>query len=445
MTMTDRPVDTAETTKGSLGWGSLSTLGVAFAAAGCFAPWSYGIDLAGWSGMLVAFGIVALFYLCLLLCMAELASTIPSAGAGQAFASRAFSPAIGFVAGAASLIQYVCGTSALGYLVASYLQPMTGIDIRVTIVVLYVVVVAIHTRGIRESTVLTIILSMLALAGVLLFAVATGGSIDPKAAFGNLKGADVNLSTVWPALPFAVTFLLGLEGVAFAAEEARDPTRDIPKGLLVAFTVTTLFGILTLVTGPAGAGLASLHGSDAPMLAALTSPNVHAPAVIVFAVNAAGLCGIGVSFFSSVFGYSRQVAAMAQDHELPSFLAKISRRNVPVYALVVPSAIGMVVALSGKLDQLIVLMVFAGAISYVMMFMSFLSLRLRSPGIRRPYRVRGGVMIAIVGLSLGALIFSACIATDLMWSLYGALMLLVLLGYRLTSSRSVGTRTSVGD
>ncbi|MFP3568052.1 ATP-binding protein [Paraburkholderia sp. SIMBA_030] len=102
--------------------------------------------------------------------------------------------------------------------------------------------------------------------------------------------------------------------------------------------------------------------------AALAAPTVNASRLTIIAVSAAGVCGIGVSFFSSVFGYSRQVAAMANDHELPNFLGRLSQRNVPVFALVVPSTIGMLVALSGKLDQLIVLMVFAGAIPYLTIF-----------------------------------------------------------------------------
>lgn len=433
--MTEELMGASHTKQGSLGWGSLATLGIAFAAAGCFAPWSFGIDEAGWSGMLAAFAIVAAFYLCLLLCLAELASTIPSAGAGQAFASRAFGPAIGFIAGAASLIQYVCGTSALGFLVASYLQALTGIDVRLSIVFLYVVVVFVHTRGVRDATTLTIVLSLLAIVGVMLFAVVTGHSINWSTGFDALRYSGIVPKQVWAALPFAVTFLLGLEGVPFAAEEARDPTRDVPRGLFIALAVTVTLGVLVLVTAPAGAGLPALKGSGAPLMAALASPGVNASRITIIAVNAAGLCGIGVSFFSSIFGYSRQVAAMANDGELPRFLGRLNRKDVPVYALLVPSAIGLVVALSGKLDQLIVLMVFAGAISYLTIFASFVGLRIRAPALERPYRVKGGIAVAFTGLLLGALIFSACILADLTWSLIGAVMLLILLAYRLFASR----------
>lgn len=440
--MTEETMSLPNGKRGSLGWGALATLGIAFAAAGCFAPWSFGIDQAGWAGMLAAFGIVATFYLCLLLCLAELASTIPSAGAGQAFASRTFGPAVGFIAGAASLIQYVCGTSALGFLVASYLQALTGVDIKLAIVLLYVIVVGVHTRGVRDATTLTIVLSFVAILGVLLFAFVTGSSISWNSGFVSLHSSGIEMWHVWAALPFAVTFLLGLEGVPFAAEEARDPTRDIPKGLFIALAVTVTLGVLVLVTGPAGAGLPALKGSGAPMLAALAAPTVNASRLTIVAVNAAGLCGIGVSFFSSVFGYSRQVAAMANDHELPKFLGRLSQRNVPVFALVVPSAIGMLVALSGKLDQLIVLMVFAGAISYLTIFASFIGLRLRAPSLARPYRVRSGIVVAALGLVLGALIFSACIVADLEWSLVGASMLSILLIYRLCVSRQSRPKAS---
>lgn len=418
---------------GTLGWKTLAMLGIAFAGSGCFSPWSYGIDAAGWGGMLAAFAVVAAFYLCLLLCMAELASAIPSAGAGQAFASRAFGPAVGFFAGSASLIQYVCGTSALGLLLASYLQALTGIDLQVAIVALYVLVVAIHARGVAESATLTIVLSLLAIGGVLLFLGTIGIAILGRAHTA-APGAPIQLAATWTALPFVVGLLLGLEGVPFAAEEARDPARDLPRALFAALGITVLLAAMVLVLGPLGAGTAALHGADAPMLAALSASGVRAAPWILVTVNAAGLCGIGVAFFSSVFGYSRQVAAMAGDRELPAFLGRVSRRNVPVYALVVPSALGMLVALSGRLDQLIVLMVFAGAISYLMIFATFLALRARQPHLHRPYRLAAGRAVAALGIVLGAFIFSACIASDPRWSLYGAAMLAALLLYRVATA-----------
>ena len=420
--------------RGTLGWKTLAMLGIAFAAGGCFSPWSYGIDAAGWGGMLVAFAVVAAFYLCLLLCLAELSSAIPSAGAGQAFASRAFGAAAGFFAGAASLIQYVFGTSALGYLLASYLVALTGIDLHVAIVALYLAVVAIHARGVAESANLTIVLSLLAIAGVLLFLVVTGAAIQGHARTAEVAATPVTLAATWAALPFAVGLLLGLEGVPFAAEEASDPARDVPRALFAALGVTVLLAALVLALAPLGAGTAALHGADAPLLAALAPAGMHAAPWLVVAVNAAGLCGIGVAFFSSVFGYSRQVAAMAGDGELPAFLGRVSRRHVPLAALMVPSALGMLVALSGRLDQLIVLMVFAGAISYLMIFASFLALRARQPRLHRPYRLAGGPAVAALGILLGAVIFSACIASDPRWSLYGAAMLGALLLYRVATA-----------
>jgi ethanolamine permease len=419
-----------------LGWIALATLGVSFAAAGSFSSWSFGIDRAGWAAMLVAFGCVAAFYLCLLLCLAELAGAMPTSGAGQAFASRAFGPSIGFVAGAASLIQYVFGTSALGYLIGTYLSALTGIDPRITIVVLYVVVVAIQCLGVKEAMALTTLLSLAALVGVGLFLVVTGSSIGSPHPFTQLAGSTIQPLGVWSALPFAVTFLLGVEGVAFAADEAKDPARNLPKGMFVALAVTVLLGLLVLLLGPASAGLMALRETDSPMIAALQSPSVQASPMIVVAVSAAGLCGIGVAFFSSVYGYSRQVAAMARDGELPALLGRVSRHQVPVAGLVIPSTLGMLVALSGKLDQLIVLMVFAGAISYVLIIASFLVLRIRDPGLARPYRAPGGIVVALLGIVLGGLIFSACIAADTVWSSYGAAALICLLAARLLVRRS---------
>lgn len=420
---------------GTFGWRSLTLLGASLTAAGCYAPWSFGLDSAGWAGMLIAFVLVGVFYFCLLQCLAEMSAAIPSSGAGQAFASQAFGPVFGFIAGAAALVQWVCGAAALAVLLAVYTHALTGVSTEVVVVVTYVVLVAILLTGAGEAIMLTLFVSLLAIAGVAVFAAYSGGAIGPGS-FADLHFSGLGPGGVWLALPFAVTFFLGLEGVPFAAEEAVDPGRDVPVGLLLSLLLVTIAGSLVLVLGPAGVGLAALRGSEEPILSGLSAPRVGASPMVVQAVSLAAVFGLATSLFSSIYAYSRQIFAMARDGELPRLLGHLNKRGAPAAALIIPSLIGMVVALTGALSQVIVIMVFSACLSYTTMFVSFIGLRGREAGLPRPYRVRQAWAVVTIGLILGATIFTACVASDPLWSGIGGGMLIVLLLYRLASRRT---------
>ena len=412
-------------------------MGASLTAAGCYAPWSYGIDLAGWAGMLAAFVAVAIFYFCLMQCLAEMSSAIPSSGAGQAFAQRAYGPMFGFAAGAASLVQWVCGSSALAVLMASYAHALTGIDAGIVVTLAYVGLVAILLSGAGEAMVLTLSVSMLAIAGVLLFAFGSGSAIGPSS-FDALQTAEMSPHGIFLALPFAVTFFLGLEGVPFAAEEAINPVRDVPIGLRLSLLLVVVTGSLVLILGPAGVGLPVLSGSENPLLTGLKATSFGTWPLLVEIVSIAAIAGLTTTLFSSIYAYSRQAFAMARDRELPQFLGNINRRGAPAAALVIPSIISLVVALTGALAQVIVIMVFAACLSYTTMFISFIGLRRHHGDLVRPYHVRHAKLTIGAGGVLGGLIFAACIAADPLWSAIGGGMLLVLLCYRWMMSKVAG-------
>lgn len=415
--------------KGAFGWRTLTLLGVSFTAAGYFAPWSLGLDRAGWAGMLLAFVLVGLFYFCLLQCLAEMSAAIPNSGGGQAFANEAFGANVGFAAGAAGIVQWICSAAALAVLFGAYVGSLVGLNEATIVIAAYGVFVAVLLAGAGEALVATLLFSLLALAGAILFVWLTGHAASPGA-LRLLDFQGIQPASVWLALPFGVTFFLGLEGVPLAAEEAIDPARDVPRGLLYALAIVTLLGGAVLLFGPAGVGTVALKGSNEPMLSGLKAPNVAAPHFAVIAVNIAAIAGLGTSLFGSLYACSRLVFAMARARQLPAALGRLNRWHAPGVGLIVPAAVSVALALCGALDQLIVVMVFCACVSYMMMFASFIRLRLRKEDLPRPYKVRFGIAVALLGMGLGIAIFSSCIFTEPQWSIIGAAMMLLLMMYR---------------
>ena len=68
--------------KGAAGWVLLAGLGVAYVISGDFAGWHFGLGVGGWGGLLIATVLMATMYTTMVFALAELSSTIPTAGAG---------------------------------------------------------------------------------------------------------------------------------------------------------------------------------------------------------------------------------------------------------------------------------------------------------------------------------------------------------------------------
>src|SRR3712207_3383722 len=85
--------------KGAAGWVLLAGLGVAYVISGDAAGWHFGLGEGGWGGLLIATVLMATMYTAMVFALAELSSTIPTAGGGYGFARRALGTWGGFITG----------------------------------------------------------------------------------------------------------------------------------------------------------------------------------------------------------------------------------------------------------------------------------------------------------------------------------------------------------
>jgi ethanolamine permease len=99
--------------QGAAGWVLLAGLGVAYVISGDFAGWNFGLAEGGWGGLLIATVLMATMYTAMVFGLAELSSTIPTAGGGYGFARRAMGPWGGFLTGTAILIEYAIAPAAI--------------------------------------------------------------------------------------------------------------------------------------------------------------------------------------------------------------------------------------------------------------------------------------------------------------------------------------------
>ena len=199
------------------------------------------------------------------------------------------------------------------------------------------------------------------------------------------------------AIPYAIWWLVIIESVALAAEEAHEPHHSIPRGLTYAQITLIVLVVLTWFFA-AAAGSDYTKTGDPNLLFPL--PHVyrevwpgtaHSPHLIAFSVLA--ICGMVASYNGMIFAVSRQSFAMGRAGYLPSILGHVHpvRRtadvSICVWSLVIAGFV-----IWGYFNEAAVLVAvltcnLTALIWYVLAMICLFVLRVKEPHMPRPYRV----------------------------------------------------------
>ena len=404
--------------RGSAGWLLLAGLGVSYVISGDYSGWNFGLAEGGFGGLLIAAVVIAGMYLALVLGMAEMSSALPAAGGGYTFARRALGPWGGFATGTAILIEYAIAPAAIATFIGAYVESLGLFGITDgwwVYLAVYALFIGIHLSGVGEALKVMFVITAVALAGLLVFAISAIGSFDaanltniaPTDAAGASSFLPFGYMGIWAAVPFAIWFFLAVEGVPLAAEEAKEPERNVPKGIIAAMAVLLVTAATVLVLTAGAGGAEAMSASGNPLVEALGDSGMAK------VVNYIGLAGLIASFFSIIYAYSRQLFALSRAGYLPKSLSVVNSRKAPTLALVVPGVIGFALSLTGQGAMLLNMAVFGAALSYVLMMVSHIVLRIREPHMPRPYRTPGGIATTSFALVIAALSVVATFVVDI--------------------------------
>ena len=202
----------------------------------------------------------------------------------------------------------------------------------------------------------------------------------------------------WPgivaAIPFAIWFFLAIEGVAMAAEEAKNPQRSVP--------IAYIGGILTLVALALGVMVFAGGSGDWTKLANINDPLPQAMKLVVGANSGwlhmlvwLGLFGLVASFHGIIIGYSRQIFALSRAGFLPEMLGRIHPKlGTPAVAILAGGAVGIVAIFSDELvsfggqsltANIVTMSVFGAIVMYILSMASLFQLRRSEPQLARPF------------------------------------------------------------
>ncbi|WP_299073861.1 ethanolamine permease [uncultured Paraglaciecola sp.] len=436
-------LDKRQLKKGAAGWILLASLGVSYVISGDFSGWNFGLEQGGWGGMLIATVLIAVMYTFMIFGLAELSSSLPTAGGGYSFARRALGPWGGFLTGTAILLEYSIAPAAIAVFIGGYVNELFGLNGPMVYATCYFVFVGFHLFGAGEALKIMMVITGIACIALLVFTL----GLIPHFDYNNLFDIAVNQQAsgastflpegyigIWSAIPFAIWLFLAVEGVPLAAEETENPAKDMPKGIITAMVVLLIFAFCVLFLAPGVAGSELMKNHGAPLVGALQVAYGENSGVATF-VNVVGLFGLIASFFSIIFAYSRQVFALSRAGYLPRFLSITSSRKVPTMALIIPGVIGFLLSLTGQGDLMITMAVFGATISYALMMLSHIILRKKEPNLARPYRTPGGTLTTGIALVLAIIAFASTFVVSLDAALWAGVFYAVLVAYFVFYSR----------
>jgi len=206
-------------------WG----LGVGYVISGMYFGWNLGLEQGGTGGLAIATAFIILLYTSFTFSYAELAAAIPRAGGAFDYAHRALGRDLGFITGMAQNIEFIFAPPAIAFAIGAYFNLFfPQIPILTIAIFAYILFTALNIYGVKAAALFELVITILAVGELLLFS----GIALPHFEFKNLqKNA---MPHGWPgifaAIPFAIWFFLGIEGVANTAEEVIHPQRTLLLG-----------------------------------------------------------------------------------------------------------------------------------------------------------------------------------------------------------------------
>jgi ethanolamine permease len=420
-------------------WG----LGVGYVISGMYFGWNLGLEKGGTLGLAVATFFIIIMYVTFTFSYCELASAIPKAGGAFDYAKRALGPNWGFIAGMAQNIEFIFAPPAIAFAIGAYFNLFfPQIPIIYIAIFSYILFTGLNIYGVKAAAMFELFITVFAVGELLLFA----GITIPHVEMANLKQNALpnGWSGMFAAIPFAIWFFLGIEGVANVAEETIKPQKTILIGFGSAIATLVLLCILTFVSSTGVAGWEAIvykadgTASDSPLPLALGKVVGESNALYHLLI-AIGLFGLVASFHGLILAAGRASFEFGRVNYAPSILGKVHPKfKTPANALLLNMLLGIGALLTGRTAEIITISVFGAITLYIISMITVVELRKKEPGLQRPFRVPFYPAFPIIALTIA---LGSLVAMLVYNQLLGGIYFLLLLGsfavFKIFSSASL--------
>ena len=385
--------------KATLGWPHLIALGVgAIIGTGIYTQTGVAAGLAG-PAVILSFAVAGAVCAGAALCYAEMASLTPQAGSAYTYSYVTLGEGLAWIVGVSLIMEYtlVCSAVSVGWsgyasgLLRGWGAPeaiLNGGAVDVPAIFIALTVTGVLLLGTRESATINFILvcvKLLALAAFVAFTIPhfDAANFQPFAPFGygahDIDGTKYGVMGAAAIIFFA---FYGFDAISTAAEEAKNPKRDLTIGIVGSMVLCTLIYMVIAAAALGVVPYEPFSKSDEPLAFALKQLGQPEAARLIAGAAVVAMPTVIMVF---MFGQSRVFFAMARDGLLPAGLAKVDRRGVPTAVTLMTGAIAALFAGLVPLDEIASLANAGTLAAFIAVAFAVMVLRRRSPDLPRPF------------------------------------------------------------
>jgi APA family basic amino acid/polyamine antiporter len=440
----------------SLSWPHLVALGIgAIVGTGIYTLIGVGANLAG-PAVLLSFLVAGIVCACAALAYAEMATMMPAAGSAYTYSYTVLGETIAWVVGWSLILEYTLVVStvavgwsgyAVGFLkglgidlpLALTVGPHAGGLINLPAILITWVVAGALIAGTRESATVNaflVVFKLLALGVFVAIALPAfdAGNLHPFMPYGFAEstGADNVKHGVMAGAAIIFFAFYGFDAISTAAEETKNPARDLSIGIVGSMVGCTLIYMIVALAA-VGAMHYTVFGHSPEPLALIMRELGHGVAAKVIA--AAAVVALPTVLLAFFYGQSRIFFVMSRDGLLPRGLSKVGRRGTPVAITVFTAIVTSALAGVARLDEIAALANAGTLIAFVAVAACMLVLRRRDPQRTRAFRAPLAWVIGPVAILGCAYLFTSLPTKTQLWCVsWNAFGLLVYLLYARRSS-----------
>jgi basic amino acid/polyamine antiporter, APA family len=430
-----------------------------------------GVEAATHSGpgIILSFAIAALACACSALCYAELAAMIPVSGSAYTYGYATIGEIFAWMIGWDLVLEYMVGASLVAIGWSAYLQNLLkgmglnlpgfltaapnwkalgdpanqvfrmSVDLPAAAIVL--LLTALLVRGVKESSRVNLTVVIIKVAVILVFVALAVWHVKPEnwSPFAPFGWGGIMTSA-------AIVFIayIGFDAVSTTAEEAVNPQRDLPVGIMISLLVATVLymAVAAIMTGIVP--YSQLNVAD-PIALVLNTLNMHWASALI---SLGAIAGITSVLLVLLMGQPRILFAMSRDGLLPPFLCRVHGRFQTPHLSTWST--GLIVAVSAALTPINVvaeLCSIGTLFAFCVVGAGVIVLRYTRKDLQRPFRVPFSPVLPAIGIVLCfSLMANLPFHTWLRFFIWLAIGLAIygLYGYRRSVLNGAGTLPSQG-
>jgi APA family basic amino acid/polyamine antiporter len=406
-----KPIDaiapsTEHQLKKTLGWPHLIAFGVgAIVGTGIYTLTGVGAGLAG-PAVILSFAIAGAVCVCAALAYAEMATMMPYAGSAYTYTYSVLGETLAWFVGCSLILEYtvVCSAVAVGWSAhaaefihaggwgisnALLVGPSEGGIVNLPAIMISIAVALLLMLGTRESATVSIVLVVIKIAALAVFVVLTlpafsAAHFTPFMPNGfaahTVNGTNVGVMAAAAIIFFA---FYGFDAVSTAAEETKNPARDLKIGIIGSMVICTAIYMIVAAAAIGASPVTAFSKTAAPLVYVLNGLGHGTAAELVAGAAVLALPTVIMSF---MYGQSRIFFVMARDGMLPTRLAKVSARTgTPILMTAVTGIIAAALAGFLPLAEIAALANAGTLCAFIAVAACMIVMRLREPNRPRQF------------------------------------------------------------